>query len=302
MSKKYQVYRDVKGKFRFRLLAENNRIIAVGQAYEHHISCLNGIKSIQNNCDAQVEDMTVDGERFHNPKYQVFYDEKCKYRFHLNAKNGEIIAQSEGYESKEGCMKGINAVKGSCNAEIEDLSATEKGKEEVADYDEIKVPVVELKPVEVVKEAVVEAKPAEVQVVTPAVMLEPKVEMPPAVVAAPEEMKMPESTSPAVTVLELQNLTGVNKGELVSFKGKLYRSDNRKGIPYAKIDIHEHDRSLLGDDYLAHGTTDEEGSFSIDWKARSLAWFDNTGKIYARFKGNEQANASKSAIQTITIN
>jgi hypothetical protein len=53
---------------------------------------------------------------------------------------------------------------------------------------------------------------------------------------------------------------------------------------------------------LAHGTTDEEGSFSIDWKARSLAWFDNTGKIYARFKGNEQANASKSAIQTITIN
>ena len=303
MSKKYQVYRDVAGKFRFRLIAENNQIIAVGQAYEQHESCINGIKSIQGNCDAQIEDLTAaQGTRITNPKYQVFYDEKCKWRFHLNARNGEIIAQSEGYESKQGCLNGIEAVKTSCSSEIEDLTKTQKSKEQVVSYHEIKVPVAEVKPVEVPKEAMVEVKPPEVQVVAPAAIVEPKVEIPPVTVAAPVEITPPVSTGPAVTVLDLQSLSMVNKGEMAYFKGKLYRSDNGQGIPGAKIDIWEYDRSLLGDDYLAYGNTAEDGSFSIEWKARRLAWFDNTGKIYAHFKGNEQASPSKSTIQTITIN
>ncbi len=141
MSKKYQVYRDVAGKFRFRLLSENSQIIAVGQAYEQHDSCINGIKSIQSNCDAQIEDLTTaEVIRISNPKYQVFYDEKCKWRFHLNARNGEIIAQSEGYESKQSCINGIEAVKSSCGAKIEDLTTKQKSKEEVISYHEIKCP------------------------------------------------------------------------------------------------------------------------------------------------------------------
>ena len=284
MSKKYQVYRDVAGKFRFRLLAENGQIVAVGEAYEQHESCMNGIKSIQRNCDAQIEDLTAaEVTRIPNPKYQVFYDEKCKWRFHLNARNGEVIAQSEGYESKQGCMNGIEAVKSSCSAEIEDLTKTQKSKEEVVSYHEIKVPEAEVKIVEPVKEAVVEAKP-EVQV------------------AAPIELMKPTSAGPAATVLELQDPSMAAKGELVYFKGRLYRSDNGQGIPGAKIDIWEYDRSLLGDDYLAYGKTAEDGSFSIKWKARPLAWFENTGNIYAHFKGNEQAYPSKSTIQKITIN
>jgi len=285
MSKKYQVYRDVAGKFRFRLLAENGQIVAVGEAYEQHESCINGIKSIQRNCDAQIEDLTAaEVTRIPNPKYQVFYDEKCKWRFHLNARNGEVIAQSEGYESKQGCMNGIEAVKGSCGAEIEDLTKTQKSKEEVVSYHEINVPVVEVKPVEVAKDAMVEAKPPEVQVVPPA------------------ELKTPISTGPAATVLELQDPSMATKGELIYLKGRLYRNDNGQGIPGAKIDIWEYDRSLLGDDYLAYGKTAEDGSFSIKWKSRCLAWFENTGNIYAHFKGTEQAYPSKSTIQKITIN
>ena len=53
---KFQVYKDSAGKFRFRLRAENNEIVAVGEAYEKFASCLNGIKSIQKNCNAKVED------------------------------------------------------------------------------------------------------------------------------------------------------------------------------------------------------------------------------------------------------
>jgi uncharacterized protein YegP (UPF0339 family) len=125
MAAKYQVYRDVTGKFRFRLRAENNKIVAVSEAYEQHASCLNGVKSVQKNCNAEIEDMTMEGKRIPNPKYQVFYDKTCGYRFHLNARNGEIIAKSEGYETKDGCMNGIHAVQASCNAEIEDLTVTQ---------------------------------------------------------------------------------------------------------------------------------------------------------------------------------
>ena len=124
MGAKYQVYKDVAGKFRFRLKAGNNKIVAVSQGYENHAGCLNGVKSVQNNCNSEIEDMTVEGTRIPNPKYQVFYDKSCGYRFHLNATNGEIIAASEGYEAKEGCMNGIKAVQASCNAEIEDLTVT----------------------------------------------------------------------------------------------------------------------------------------------------------------------------------
>ncbi len=299
MSKKYQVYKDIKGKFRFRLLAENNKIVAVGQAYEQHASCIKGIESIQMNCGAEVEDITSEGTRILNPKYQIFYDENCGYRFHLNAKNGEIIATSEGYETKQGCLNGVNAVKNSCDAEIEDLTPTQKPKEETLCYDEIPEPKVEAKIPEVVPEPI---KVPEVQSVFSEPVVEPKVEIPQAAVMAPVEMQPPTYTGPSQTVLELQNLTEIKKGEMVSFQGKLFRSDTGKGIPDAKIDIYERDRSLLGDDYLAYGKTAEDGSFNINWMARSLAWFDNTGKIYARFKGNEQANPSKSAIQTITIN
>ena len=124
MPAKYQVYKDVEGNFRFRLRAANNEILAASQAYEQHASCLKGLRSVQKNCSSEVEDMTAEGACavIPNPKYQVFYDQKCKFRFHLNASNGEIIAASEGYETKEGCLNGINAVKTSCSAEVEDLT------------------------------------------------------------------------------------------------------------------------------------------------------------------------------------
>ena len=122
---KFQVYKDVAGKCRFRLLADNNQIVAVGEGYEKYFSCKNGIKSIQKNCNAPVEDATVEGQRVANPKFQVYKDKAGKYRFHLYARNGEIIADSEGYESKESCLYGINAVGQSCDAEIEDLTEHE---------------------------------------------------------------------------------------------------------------------------------------------------------------------------------
>ena len=46
------------------------------------------------------------GERF-----EIFKDAVGKFRFKLRAQNGEIIAESGAYESKEGCQKGIASVR-----------------------------------------------------------------------------------------------------------------------------------------------------------------------------------------------
>lgn len=44
-------------------------------------------------------------------KFVIFKDAKGEYRFRLKAANGEIIAASEGYSSKQACENGIESVK-----------------------------------------------------------------------------------------------------------------------------------------------------------------------------------------------
>jgi uncharacterized protein YegP (UPF0339 family) len=120
---RYQVYRDTAGKFRFRLRAANNKIVAVSEAYESKAGCMNGVRSVQSNCESKIEDKTIGAEKLLHPKYVVFTDAASKFRFNLSAPNGEVIATSEAYETKQNCMKGIEAVQKSCDAEIEDLTA-----------------------------------------------------------------------------------------------------------------------------------------------------------------------------------
>lgn len=52
--------------------------------------------------------------------FEVYKDKAGKFRFRLRAPNGEIIAVSEAYEQKAGCMNGINTVKKYSDALIED--------------------------------------------------------------------------------------------------------------------------------------------------------------------------------------
>jgi uncharacterized protein len=45
------------------------------------------------------------------PVFEWYKDKVGKFRFRLKAVNGEVIAQSQGYDSKEGCVSGIESVK-----------------------------------------------------------------------------------------------------------------------------------------------------------------------------------------------
>ena len=46
-----------------------------------------------------------------NPKYQIYKDNADKFRFRLNAKNGQQILASQGYASKASCKNGIESVR-----------------------------------------------------------------------------------------------------------------------------------------------------------------------------------------------
>ena len=46
-------------------------------------------------------------------KFEVYKDARGEWRFNLKAENGEVIAVSEGYSSKQACMNGIEAVRDS---------------------------------------------------------------------------------------------------------------------------------------------------------------------------------------------
>ena len=45
------------------------------------------------------------------PRFEWYKDKAGKFRFRLQAANNEIIAVSEGYETKEACVHGIESVK-----------------------------------------------------------------------------------------------------------------------------------------------------------------------------------------------
>jgi uncharacterized protein YegP (UPF0339 family) len=45
------------------------------------------------------------------PVFEWYTDKKGKFRFRLKAGNGEVIAVSEAYNSKDGCVNVIESVK-----------------------------------------------------------------------------------------------------------------------------------------------------------------------------------------------
>ena len=97
---------------KFDLKAANGEVIASSEVYASKGACLNGIESVKTCCAGDVEDQTVEGfEAVKHPKFEVYLDKGGEYRFRLKARNGEIIAVSEGYKAKASCLNGIESVK-----------------------------------------------------------------------------------------------------------------------------------------------------------------------------------------------
>ena len=120
------VIRETKTGIKFDLKAGNGEVIATSEVYTAEKTCLNGIESVRKNAvEAKLEDQTVENfETVTNPKFEVYVDKAGEFRFRLKARNGEIIATSEGYKTKASCENGIESVKKNApEADIIDESA-----------------------------------------------------------------------------------------------------------------------------------------------------------------------------------
>ena len=107
------VVRNVASGIKFDLKATNGQVIATSEVYESKAACLNGVESVRKNAPiANFEDQTVEVvETAVNPKFEMYQDKAGEYRFRLKARNGEIIATSEGYSAKASCLNGVESVR-----------------------------------------------------------------------------------------------------------------------------------------------------------------------------------------------
>ncbi len=95
---KFEIYKDKKEEFRFRLKANNDQIVLASEAYKAMAGCTNGIESVRKNSqdDSKFERLTSEsGENF----------------FNLKATNGQVIGTSQMYSSSSAMEIGIKSVK-----------------------------------------------------------------------------------------------------------------------------------------------------------------------------------------------
>jgi uncharacterized protein YegP (UPF0339 family)/uncharacterized surface protein with fasciclin (FAS1) repeats len=117
----FEIIYDSAGTFRFHLKAANGQIIAVSQAYGTKESALKGIASIKKNAPiAKTTDFAPGGtitKSTHKPGivqdtvFEIQFNAPDRFRFHLKAANGQIIAVSQSYLSKQSAENGIASMK-----------------------------------------------------------------------------------------------------------------------------------------------------------------------------------------------
>jgi uncharacterized protein len=137
MAAKFELYKDKRGEYRWRLRYQNGNIIAdSGEGYTTKAAAINGIESVKKNAaQANIKEMTsgepevkqeappaapaaIKEPTPSQPEtkkmaatFEVFEDKKGEFRWRLRHQNGNIIADSgEGYVNKASALNGINSV------------------------------------------------------------------------------------------------------------------------------------------------------------------------------------------------
>lgn len=107
------VIRTVPTGVKFDLYAQNGQTVLSSEVYLTVSACRKGLLSVRRNAAAAaVEDQTRSVPiRQKNPKFELYTDKSGSFRFRLKAKNGQIIAVSEPYTTKAGCLGGIDSVR-----------------------------------------------------------------------------------------------------------------------------------------------------------------------------------------------
>lgn len=110
MAGKFEIYKDKKGEFRFRLKASNGQIILASEGYKTKQSCKNGITSVMKNAGSE--------------KSFVTKETKTGSRFNMISRNKQVIGTSQTYKSKASRNNGIASVgRNAPGAKIDDTTA-----------------------------------------------------------------------------------------------------------------------------------------------------------------------------------
>lgn len=117
------VIRTVPTGVKFDLYAQNGQTVLSSEVYLTLSACRKGLYSVRKNAPgANIEDQTGDTlSPQKNPKFQIYTDKSGTFRFRLKAKNGQIIAVSEPYTTKSGCLSGVDSVRdNAAGAQVEE--------------------------------------------------------------------------------------------------------------------------------------------------------------------------------------
>ena len=98
MAGKFELYKDSRSEYRFRLKAGNGEIILVSEGYEAKAGAENGIDSVKTNAPIDA-------------RFDRKMSSNGKYYFNLRAANNQVIGTSEMYETAAGRDNGIESVK-----------------------------------------------------------------------------------------------------------------------------------------------------------------------------------------------
>jgi len=114
---RFEVYEDIAGDHRWRLVHRNGNIIAdSGEGYVSKAKAKQGLESVRTNAPgAYVVDRSkaeaAPGEGGSKAEFELFEDEAGKWRWRLRHDNGNVIADSgQGYASKQKARQGLHSV------------------------------------------------------------------------------------------------------------------------------------------------------------------------------------------------
>lgn len=102
----YRLLEANDGTYYFNLVAANNEIIATSETYTQRSDAARGI----NNTIDNVEDYRAFQATRRGARFVVFAGHDDRFYFHLRARNGEIVLQSQGYKTQAAALNGTFAV------------------------------------------------------------------------------------------------------------------------------------------------------------------------------------------------
>jgi uncharacterized protein YegP (UPF0339 family) len=108
--------------YKFDLRAANGEIIAISEVYKTRAACQKGIDAVIACAPtAPVAEPASMTKLPSNPRFELFSDKSGSFRFRLRAKNGKIIAVSQGYSTASACQNGIESVRENAKDEADNI-------------------------------------------------------------------------------------------------------------------------------------------------------------------------------------